>query len=95
MLMLSMHYIPSLHARFVLNVEEHKAQIARLLCLVDCLFTNSCCFGGRYLCQNKVYKLLDAILTMTQPYAGNLWSAAIRTIGTSGNVWNVMLPDGT
>ena len=95
MLMPSMHYTPSLHACFELNGEEHKAEIARLLCLADCLFTNDCCFGGSSLCQTKLDKLPNVVLTMTRPYAGNLWSAAIRTIGMSGNVCTVMLPDGT
>jgi hypothetical protein len=45
--------------------------------------------------KTKLYRFLDAILTMTWPYAGNLWSAAIKTIGTSGNVYFAMLADGT
>ena len=45
--------------------------------------------------KTKLDKLPNVVLTMTRPYAGNLWSAAIRTIGMSGNVCTVMLPDGT
>jgi len=36
--------------------------------------------------KTKLYRLVDVVLTMTQPYAGSLWSVAIRIIGTSGSV---------
>ena len=49
-----------------------------------------------HLCvKTKLYRLPNVVLTMTQPYAGTLWSVAIRTIGMSGNVCIVMQPDGT